>query len=277
MYIMSYRRLIDIQYLEAALVITNKDTIERNFPFIVNKDKSYNCPSCGKFFEPVFQYSRFSDDLTLKTNPHAKKHYMRINCLSRSDLLKHGYIRNDEEDKVKGKFNKKKPLLSPAVLKVLHLYPYNISICQEVAIKVLRKEATLDVDFTQTYQPRNLHELKRIRQCSLVTPIIQRKIDIPNVKVELSENNVQSIYSQDRPNFTSLDHIKVFVRNAIALDRSYSWKELMLYMPCIRASEIKRKRNDDLTSGMEEYLEYINYDYNSTPKRRRVGLLSDES
>lgn len=263
-------RYIDIHCLEAALVMSNEQKINNTYPFIVNDDKSYDCPRCRRHFDPVYEDPNNRESYT-KINPQARKHYNRILCISRSELIKKGYLRNDLEGKLKGKICKKRPFLSPAVKKILHLSPYHVIQVQEYAIKLLNKQVLMQVDISDTHIPSDIYKLRRVPSCILLSSIIKRCIDIPNVSICMDNDVDIQIPSGIQPNFESLDHIKYFIRQTILFDDNYSTPEMKLYVPCIKASETKRKFNPEITRGMEEYLSLIDY---IPPEIRSIGLLS---
>lgn len=263
-------RYIDIHYLEAALVMSNEQTINNTYPFVVNDDKSYDCPRCRRHFEPVYEDPNNRKSYT-KINPQARKHYNRILCISKSELVKKGYLRNNLEGKLKGKICKKKPFLSPAVKKILHLNPYQVTQVQEYAIKLLNKQVLMRVDISDMYIPKGIHKLRRVPTCILISPSIKRCIDIPDVDIYLDKDVDIQIPLGIQSNFDSLDHIKYFIRQTLLFDNNYITPEMRLYVPCIKASEVKRKFNPEITKGMEEYLNFIDY---TPPEMHSTGLLS---
>ena len=265
---MKRQRYVDIDLLVDSLVRSNKKKLKRNYEFKLDDDRSYTCPDCKTCFRPHSINKKHT-----RSNPHARRHYNLVVCHPKK-LFRQAYLKNDPTYRVKGRRSFARPLLTPALQWILALDDYKIHPNQMLMASMAKNETSLYPSFTNyKFTPKSC---RRVAMSLLLSSIARRDIPIPQAKVkivrEMSPEVDYTITTQ--PNFKSEDEIKPFIKNRIKFLINYSLrnKTELLYVPSFRDAEARRKKSDEITKGMSEWIELVGGE--PPPKRRRVGLLS---
>lgn len=262
-------RIPDIDYLVAALILTYK--IKRPYEFKSEMRQGYTCPACHrKFGLSMIQCPKRRKYLRNSAQP--KRHYDSLTCIRKSLLIREGYLRNDStEVRAKAKFYRNTPLLSNAVQYILGLGKFSLQEVQLLSYGMLHDKVILR-PFVNYYN-YDVRNLRRIPFNTLVSNEKKRAVKIPHCDVT-KESSL--MFPNIRVSlFKTQMEVKDFVCNRLKLLKQYfRTPEDMIYMPSFNNSETKRKISDNLTSGMQRYLDTIECTTSPT-KKRRIGLLSD--
>lgn len=262
------KRYPDIDNIVAAYIQASKTILPRLYPFELEQNGDYICPTCNRKFGMYTTRDVAKKDYR-RISPQGMRHYKRGTCISRSRLVNGGYLRNDITEKRKlSQFFTQKPLLSNAVKYLLGIDKYK-------PIQLLVRNHVNLKPIVTYYKPK--FNKKRVPMNTISSDENCRAISIKHFGIQVSGHLIF-----DRELLTTepinQDMVMDYVESRLSLMAKIRLQSDMAFMPDIMNSETKRldRSMNELTPGMKHYREVAGITEEHLPlSKRRIGLLSD--
>lgn len=269
----TYKRIPELNYIIEALIVVNED-VKRDFEYSP-VGELYECPICLS----KFKSKKIDDKLGrkyLRKSSQARRHYNRRSCISRSDLVYKGYLRNDlEEIKQKARYKvlRNKPHLSTAIEYLLGLGRFKIKPIQYTVNSLIKGEITLKVSH-KPYIP--LIE-RKVRVCMSQLLGNSRGRRVPILLFPVSVSNELDMNVFEEPKLQTRDDVEYFVRKRLSLmSENFLLKHQIRYFPSFYNSETQRIPDIELNEEKDKYLQIVDKNNEGiVNEKQMVGLLSE--